>query len=93
MTCLGPKLNVPDNIVLILWYFVKIYLLRYIVLQENQAPDPLANAGLDLLSNLIGKKATTEKSGFRLNFFSNDKEEEYEPHYTCYTDRINIDLI
>lgn len=46
------------------------------VLQENLAPDPLAKAQLDLLSHLIGGKSTTEKSGFKLNLFNSEKEEE-----------------
>lgn len=43
---------------------------------ENQPPDPLAKAQLDLLSRLIGSKATKETTGFRLNLFNTDKEEE-----------------
>jgi len=60
-------------------YGVVVYLLLYwelFVFQENQAPDPLAKAQLDLLSHLIGGSSTTEKSGFRLNLFNSDKEEE-----------------
>ncbi|XP_060600317.1 protein OSCP1-like isoform X1 [Ruditapes philippinarum] len=63
---------------------------------ENQAPDPLAKAQLDLLSHLIGNTTTTEKSGFRLNLFSSDKEEEqaavlYKPVETKESQVVKID--
>lgn len=63
---------------------------------ENQAPDPLAKAQLDLLSHLIGNKTTTEKSGFRLNLFSSDKEEEqaavvYKPVEVAESQVVKID--
>ncbi|XP_045195678.1 protein OSCP1-like isoform X1 [Mercenaria mercenaria] len=63
---------------------------------ENQAPDPLAKAQLDLLSHLIGNQTTTEKSGFRLNLFGSDKEEEqaavlYKPVETKESQVVKID--
>ncbi|KAL4233856.1 Protein oscp1 [Mactra antiquata] len=65
---------------------------------ENQAPDPLAKAQLDLLSHLIGNTTTTEKQGFRLNLFSSDKEEEqastgvlYKPVETKESQVVKID--
>lgn len=63
---------------------------------ENQAPDPLGKAQLDLLSHLIGSNATTEKHSFRLNLFNSDKEEEqaaimYKPFETKESQVVKID--
>ncbi|XP_052284911.1 protein OSCP1-like isoform X2 [Dreissena polymorpha] len=63
---------------------------------ENQVPDPLAKAQLDLLSQLIGGSTTTEKTAFRLNLFNSDKEEEqaavlYKPMETKESEVVKID--
>ena len=44
--------------------------------QDSLTPNPLAKAQLDLLSQLIGSKATSSKQEIRLNLFRNDEEEE-----------------
>lgn len=43
---------------------------------DLSAPDPNAKAQLDLLSHLIGSGAAKQSSGFRINLFNNDEEEE-----------------
>ncbi|RXM93183.1 Protein OSCP1 [Acipenser ruthenus] len=48
--------------------------------KENAAPNPLAKEELNLLARLMGhlevKKTTGSESGFRVNLFSTDEEEE-----------------
>ncbi|KAK1156843.1 protein OSCP1-like isoform X1 [Acipenser oxyrinchus oxyrinchus] len=48
--------------------------------KENTAPNPLAKEELNLLARLMGhlevKKITGSESGFRVNLFSTDEEEE-----------------
>lgn len=50
-------------------------------LQEYTAPNPLAKEELNLLARLMGgmeiKKPCGPESGFRLNLFTTDEEEEY----------------
>lgn len=63
---------------------------------ENQTPDPLAKAQLDLLSHLIGSTTTREKTAFRLNLFNTDKEEEsaaimYKPAQVAESQVVKID--
>lgn len=46
---------------------------------ENLAPNPLAQAQLDLLSKLIGSSSQTQKTSknaFKLNLFETEREEE-----------------
>lgn len=50
-------------------------------LQENIAPNPLAKEELNFLARLLGgldiQKPAGGESGFRLNLFTTDEEEEY----------------
>ena len=52
-----------------------------LILQESIVPNPLAKEELNLLARLIGgmeiQKPSGPESGFRLNLFTTDEEEEY----------------
>lgn len=55
--------------------------------QVNAAPNPLAKEELNLLARLMGglevQKAGNTDSGFRVNLFATDEEEEWVPFTLC----------
>ena len=57
--------------------------------QVNAAPNPLAKEELNLLARLMGglevQKAGNADSGFRVNLFATDEEEEWVSWYVLLT--------